>query len=91
MRYNPITAREIMADAPVEAVNREALAKSAFLFGNKVLASDETLFEEDNTTKLGISSCFFLIWNRATLWYIFRDYQPLVSWIGISLRNMMEW
>lgn len=45
MRYNPSTAHEIITEAPFEAVNREALQKSAFLFEDRVLFSNEVLFE----------------------------------------------
>lgn len=48
MIYNPATAREIITDAHFEAMNHEVLAKLDFLFGDKILNSDEILFKEES-------------------------------------------
>lgn len=38
--------RELISNTPLEGANREELEKPAFLFGNSILISDESLFEE---------------------------------------------
>lgn len=48
IRYSPATEREIITDASCETVNREALEKPCFLFGDKVMVFDEVLFEKES-------------------------------------------
>lgn len=69
VRCIPVTFREIVTDAPFEALNYEAMEKSAFLFGDKVAISDEVLFEEQSKWLHQVETflCSYRIWNKTIL------------------------
>lgn len=43
-----MTLRELITDAPLERSNRHLLKKSAFLFGDRVIVSDEALYVNEH-------------------------------------------
>lgn len=45
---NPSNLQELISDAPFEAWNCQAMKKPTFLFRERVLISDEPLFEEES-------------------------------------------
>lgn len=44
---SPYTLRELISDVPLEGTNSEELEKPAFLFGDSILVSEESLFEDE--------------------------------------------